>query len=186
MARSQVMLRKGELTDAPVLAQLWATELRRADRQEQVAELELVVKNATDSSEERLVVAEYDGELAGAVLLRCTTLTPLNAEPVVQALAPHVFQQFRRHGIGRALMETAVTFAEEVGATHVVAGAGASSRDANRFMARLALGPHAMLRVAPTAMVRAKLAARRPAHAPAGGGRQLTRVLAARRAARRR
>jgi hypothetical protein len=58
------------------------------------------------------------------------------------------------------------------------------SRDANRFMARLALGPHAVLRLAPTAMVQAKLDAQSPTTARTSA-RQLTHVLAARRSSRR-
>ena len=38
--------------------------------QDQVADLELIIKAAAESAEQRLVVAEYDGEPAGAVLLR--------------------------------------------------------------------------------------------------------------------
>ena len=82
-------------------------------------------------------------------------------------------------------MESAVSFAEEIGVTHVVSAATSGSRDANRFMARLGLGPQAMYRVAPTASVRARLTAQRPARTTADGGRQLSRVLAARRSMRR-
>jgi predicted N-acetyltransferase YhbS len=178
-----VSLRNAELADAPVLAELWADAVRRADPQEQVADLELVIKASSASPERRLIVAEYDGRVAGAILLRMTTLSPINLEQVVQAVSPHVFPQYRRHGIGRALMECAVTFAEELGVSHVATGARAGSRDANRFMARLALGPFATMRLAPTVAVRAKLTAQRPALAT--NGRQLTRVLAARRSMRR-
>lgn len=179
-------LRCAELADAPLLAELWGDAVRRADLQEQIADLELVIKGASASAEQRLVVADYDGQLAGAVLLRVTTLTPINLEPVVQAVSPHVFPQFRRHGLGRALMDSAVAFAEEIGVGHVASAAHASSRDANRFMARLALGPHAMLRIAPTQAVRVKLTAQRPATAAgASSGRHLTRVLAARRSMKR-
>ena len=52
-------------------------------------------------------------------------------------------------------------------------------------MARIALGPYAVLRVATTHAVRSRLSAhRRPRPAPANG-RQLTQVLAARRSLRR-
>ena len=61
----------------------------------------------------------------------------------MQAISPHVFPEFRRHGVGRALMEAAVAFAEELGIAHVATAVVAGSRDANRFMARLALGPYA-------------------------------------------
>ena len=102
----------------------------------------------------------------------------------MQAISPHVFPQFRRRGIGQALMECAVAFAEEIGIGHITTAASSGSRDANRFMARLALGPHATQRVAPTHAVRAKLTAARPATATTNG-RHLTRVLAARRSMKR-
>jgi GNAT superfamily N-acetyltransferase len=131
-----------------------------------------------------LVVAEYDGHLAGAVHLRLTTITPLNLDASVQVMSPQVFPEFRRHGVGRALMDAAVTWAEECGAGHLVTAAPSGSRDGNRFMARLALGPIATFRLAPTTVVRAKLMAQRPpvARVPA---RQLTHVLAVRRSMRR-
>lgn len=184
MSRSLVSLRCAELADAPALAELWADALRRADHHDHIADLELVIKKAAASPEQRLIVADQDGAVAGAVLLRVTTLTPINLEQVVQAISPHVFPHYRRHGIGRLLMESAVSFAEELGVAHVGTAAASGSRDANRFMARLGLGPHAMLRLAPTVAVRAKLTAQRPALA-ATSGRQLTRVLAARRSMRR-
>ena len=60
----------------------------------------------------------------------------------------------------------------------------AGSRDANRFMARIGLGPYAVVRVAPTHAVRSRLTAyRRPASST--GARPLTQVLAARRSLRR-
>ena len=83
--------------------------------------------------------------------------------------------RYRRRGVGRALMDAAVSYAEELGVGHVATAAASGSRDANRFMARLALGPRAVLRVASTPMVRAKLTAQRPAvhraaPAPAAAG----------------
>jgi len=184
MSRTLVSMRVASLTDAPVLAELWADALRRVDRQDQVSDVEQIIKTASSSPEKRVVVAEVDGEIAGAVLLRVATVTALNMESTVQAVSPHVFPQFRRRGIGQALMESAVAFAEEIGVGYIASAASANSRDANRFMARLALGPHATLRIAPTHVVRAKLAAQRPASATTSG-RQLTRVLAARRSMKR-
>jgi len=184
MSRSLVSLRVAELADASALAELWCAALRRADPQDHLCDVELIIKAASASPEQRVVVAEYDGELAGAVLLRVSTLTALNLEPTVQAVSPHVFPQFRRRGIGQALMDSAVSFAEEIGVGHITTAAKTASRDANRFMARLALGPHATMRIAPTHVVRAKLAAQRPAPTTTST-RQLTRVLAARRSMRR-
>ncbi len=184
MTRGLVALRPATIEDAPQLAELWSDVLRRADRGEQVADVEAVLARVEDALQERIVVAEYDGELAGAVHLQATTMSGLNLEPVVRALSPHVFPRFRRRGVGTALMDAATTWAEELGIGHVATAAVSGSRDANRFMARIALGPYAVLRVAPTIAVRARLAShRRPVAGT--GGRQVTQVLAARRSLRR-
>jgi N-acetylglutamate synthase-like GNAT family acetyltransferase len=184
VSRSLVSMRSAELTDALVLAELWGEALRRCDNQDQVADLELIIKAAAQSPEQRIVVAEHDGQVAGAVYLRLTTLTAVNLEPVVEAVSPHVFPQYRRHGIGSSLIECAVAFAEELGVAHVMTAATSGSREANRFMARLGLGPFAVTRVAPAQTVRAKVTAQRPGLSTTGG-RHLTRVLAARRSMKR-
>lgn len=184
MSRSLVSLRSALPSDAPVLVELWTEVLRRADRDEQMADLVQVIERVSQSADERMVVAEYDGEVAGAVHLRVGTVSPLNLERTVQAISPHVLPAFRRRGVGRALMDAAVSWAEEMGVGHVATAAASASRDANRFMARLALGPCAVLRVAPTHVVRAKLTAQRPS-AQRTMGRQLPQVLAARRSQRR-
>jgi GNAT superfamily N-acetyltransferase len=184
MTRSLVSLRLAVLSDAPYLAEVWADVLRRTGPEDQIADLESVLADLDESPDQRIVVAEYDGEFAGAVHLQATTMSALNREPVVRALSPHVLQRFQRRGIGSALMDAAVSWAEELGIPHVATAAVAGSRDANRFMARIALGPYAVLRVANTHAVRARLSAhRRPAQS--SGGRQLTQVLAARRSLRR-
>ena len=184
MSRTAVSLREATDDDAHFLAELWTDVLRRADRQEQVADLEIIIKNAAKSSEQRLVVAEYDGEPAGAVLLRVGTVSPLDLEPCVQALAPHVLPLARRKGVGRTLMEAAVTWAEELGIGHVATAAPANSRHGNRFMARLSLGPQAVVRVASTPVVRSKLAAQTPRTQRRSNGRPVGQVLAARRSLR--
>jgi GNAT superfamily N-acetyltransferase len=157
MSRSNLSPRIACREDAPVLAELWSDVLRRADRSEQVADLELVIKGAAASPEQRFVVVEVEGRIAGAVFLRLTTQSPLNLEPCVQSIQPRVFDEFRRRGVGRTLMEAAVEYAEENGVLHVSTAVPATSRDANRFMARLALAPVATVRMAPTSAVRTRI-----------------------------
>ncbi|KQW53281.1 hypothetical protein ASC77_03040 [Nocardioides sp. Root1257] len=184
MNRSLVSLRSVTLEDAPHLAEVWTDVIRRVGPEDQAADMEAVVVEVLASDNQRIVVAEYDGKFAGAVHLEHTTMSALNREPVVRALSPHVLAPFRRHGVGTALMEAAVSWAEDLGIQHVATAAVAGSRDANRFMARIALGPYAVLRVATTHAVRSRLSVhRRPTTAP--NGRQLTQVLAARRSLRR-
>lgn len=55
-------LREAAVGDAGFLAGLWRDSIRRADVAEQVADLEMIVKSAAESSEERVLIAEYDGE----------------------------------------------------------------------------------------------------------------------------
>lgn len=183
MKRSPVQLRSVLEDDAPRLAELWCDILRRADELDQAEDVRRLIKQVLAASDERIVVAEYDGQVAGAIFLRTTTLTPINFEPVVQAISPHVFPEFRRHGVGRALMDSAVSYAEELGIAHIASGSVSTSREGNRFLARLGLGPQMILRVASTCSVRAKLMAQRPSSR--GGGRQLDKVLASRRVLRR-
>ena len=182
MSRYSLTTRVATREDAPALAELWSDAVRRADRAEQAADLELIVKGAAASPEQRVVVVEYDGQLAGAVYLRITTLSPLNLEPCVQAIHPRVFDQFRRRGVGHALMEATTAFAEDNGILHVVTAVPHSSRDANRFMARLGLAPVVMYRIAPTTLLRGRVS---PQRATLGADSGRTKVLAARRSLRR-
>ncbi len=181
MTRALVSLRCAMPADVPFLSEAWSEVLHR-DEDQRVADL-LQVMEATAATTDRIVVAEYDGEAAGAVYLRVATLGPLNLEPTLQVISPHVLPQYRRRGVGRALIEASVGYAEELGIAHLVTAAASGSRDANRFLARLTFGPVAMVRVASTSLVRSKLSSRRPSsHRP--NARQLTHVLAARRSIR--
>ena len=182
--RPSITLRTAVMADAPELAELWTEHLRRGEPHDQLHDVVAVLERVVDNANERIVLAEYDGSVAGAVHLRASTVSSLNLEPVVQTLSPTVRPEHRRHGIGRMLMEAAVTFAEERGVGYVATAVAAGSRDANRFMARLALSPAATLRIGPTALFRARLDSARKGARPSP--RQLTQVVAARRSMRRR
>ncbi|MEU0316207.1 GNAT family N-acetyltransferase [Nocardioides sp. NPDC006273] len=157
MSRVPVTLREARVDDALFLLGIWQDSLRMADAQDQLGDLETIIRDAGASPDQRLLVAECGGETAGAVYLRATTFGPLNLEPTVQIFAPHVVPSFRRRGVGRKLMESAVVFAEERGVRVIAAAGSAAGRDGNRFLARLGLGAQAVMRVAPTAVVRSRL-----------------------------
>lgn len=191
----RVALRDAVPEDVAFLRELWSDVVRRADAELQEEDLHRIIGSAGLADDERLVVAEFDGQPAGAVYLQAGTVSPINLERVVRAVAPFVLPQHRRHGVGSALMEAAVAFADERGIGHIGSAAASSSRDSNRFFARLAMGPQAVFRVASTQAVRAKLTAQRSARsvpspfaglaAREGGTRHIDRVLAARRGRRR-
>ncbi len=179
MSRSLVSMRDATLADVECLAELWAPYLRRGTADEALNDIATAIEHLVDRPGERLLIAEYDGAFAGAVFLKAAPYSPVNSELVVQVHNLCVAPAHRRHGIGKALLECGVTWAEDLGIGYVATAADAGSREANRFMARLALGPQAVLRVATTCAVRAKLSSRQSA------GRQVTQVLAARRSQRR-
>ncbi|VXB69975.1 GNAT family N-acetyltransferase [Nocardioides sp. AX2bis] len=181
--RSAVVLRDATPDDAAFLAEVWHASMRRGEDADRLRDVAAVLARAEQLEGERVLVAEHAGEPAGAVLLRLTTLSPVDLDPVVQVLVPTVLPRLRRHGVGRALMEAAVVFAEEHDAGHVATAAEAGSREANRFMARLGFSQRATYRTASTAMVRAQVGG--PRTDPATGARSIGSVLAARRSLRR-
>ena len=123
MSRSLVHLREAQPGDAARLAGLWSDVLRRGDADDQHADMTRIIGMAGADPDQCIVVAEYDGAVAGAVHLRLTTVTPLNLDLSVQVMSPTVLPDYRRHGVGRALMEAAVSWAEERGAGFVATAA---------------------------------------------------------------
>ncbi len=185
MSRAPVVVREARPEDAPALVELWSDELRGADAEQQRADMLTVLERASADEDEQVLVAEHDGRVAGAILLRVADVSPLNLDRVVQAFAPHVAPDCRRRGVGRTLMDAAVVHAEERGIGFVGSASMHTSRDANRFFARLGLGPLAVLRIAPTPKARQKLVEHLPRGRRAAGSRPLGQVLAARRSMRR-
>jgi GNAT superfamily N-acetyltransferase len=180
-----VSLREARLEDVPFLRDIWRGHLRRGDERQQLDDLRRIVAEASVAPEQRLLVAEYDGTIAGAVYVVATTTTPLNLEPALLVLAPHVAPAYRRKGVGRVLLEAATAFAEERGIGCVATGAAFGSRDANRFLARLGFSPQITYRTVPTHVVRSRLALLLPVTRRRDSRDQLGHVLAARRSLRR-
>ena len=181
MSRSTVLLRPALESDAVVLRELWSDLLRPTTREEQVDDVRGIVAAGLGDPDTRIVVAEIDGEVVGAVHLRVCPVSTLNLDRMVRVFAPHVMPGHQRRGVGSALMDAGVSFAEERGIAFVGAAALSVSRDANRFFARLSLGPRAVLRVASTHGVRQRLSGSRPTRAAASTTRHIDKVLAARR-----
>ena len=100
MSRTPVTVRAASAEDLPALRELWSDILRRGSTEEQLADLRTVLAEADRDADQAIMVAEYDGQVAGAIHLSATTLTPLNLEPAVLAVSPHVLPDFRRHGVG--------------------------------------------------------------------------------------
>ena len=169
MFRTPVLVRDAGPDDIDSLLEVWAA--RGSERVPaspvRTDALSSVARIAADP-DQRILVAVVDEQVAGAVHLVRAPVSPVHSDSAVYVLHLQVADGFRRHGVGRSFMEAAVSWAEEKDSSHVVAAASAGSRDANRFMARLGLGPTAMVRAASVASLRAKLPLEPPAVARVG------------------
>jgi GNAT superfamily N-acetyltransferase len=132
--------------------------------------------------DQRLLVAEHDEDgIVAAMKLSRGPLWPLALDQAVHSSFLLVLPQYRRHGYGHALMDAALTWAEEKDITQITVVTD-GNRDTNRFFARLGLSTLGNVRYANTAGLRKKLSTERVR----GGNRHLVEVLAQRRSMRRR
>jgi ribosomal protein S18 acetylase RimI-like enzyme len=122
------------------------------------AGLELRYLEALADPDRHLVMAVADDNQALGMAL--FTVGPSNA--LLDGAALHVSHavvadRHKRRGAGKALIAAAAAFADERGLEQLVVAVNPSSRDANRFFARLGFAPVAVRRIAPTAVVRRRL-----------------------------
>ena len=186
MARCALTVRDASPEDAADLIALWGDADRAIDtspdghREAAVALAQIVA-----DPDERLVVGLVDDQVVAALHMRRGPIGPLTTETAVHTTHLLVMPAFRRHGFAKALLECAVAWAEEKDVPHVSAFVASSSRECNRFLARLGLATVATIRVAPTSALRMALSRSGPRAATASS-RQLGQVLARRRSMRRR
>lgn len=187
MARCPVTVRDAEPEDVHAVRELLATVMVRGHEDPRLEDEMTAIANLALDPDQRLVVAETDGDVVGVAHLVRAPLSPLQVDTAVHVLHLNVREDQRRHGIGHALLEATVTWAEEKDSSHVIVAATASSRDTNRFMARLGLGQAALMRIATVASLRARLPVETPVVARVGtrSHRSVGQVLAQRRSLRR-
>ena len=191
MSRIPVQVRDAAPEDAAALIAVWGDFRRSANDRGGVGAAEeeaahSVARIAADP-DQRLLVGLLDDQVVGAAHLLRAGISPIHNETAVHVTHLHVLGGHRRHGVGKALIEAAVSWAEEKDTTHLITAASVHSRDANRFMARLGLTQIAIVRGASIQALRAKL----PVDPPAGAmvssrnHRSVGQVLAQRRLQRR-
>lgn len=155
MSRSLIVVRDAEPTDAGDLIHVWSDAPRRTPWPPRLDEAQGAVARLSADSDQRLVVASMDGAIVGAAVFTRTSASPLHADDSVTISHLHVTAEARKHGVGKAVVNAAVEWAEEKAATTICVSAPAQSRDANRFLARLGLGSLATVRIASVASLRA-------------------------------
>lgn len=191
MSRIPVQVRDAVPEDAPALLEVWGdfrrTSGERASCGSLLAEAATSVARIAADPDQRLLVGALEGQVVGAAHLLRGGISPIHSETAIHVTHLHVLGGHRRHGVGKALIEAAVSWAEEKDTTHLLAAASVHSRDANRFMARLGLTQIAVFRGASIAALRAKMPVEPPAGARVSSRNQRSvgAVLAQRRQQRR-
>jgi GNAT superfamily N-acetyltransferase len=106
----------------------------------------------------RLQVAVVEDQVVGVAHLERVPVSPLHEDDAVYVSHLFVSPGLRRRGVGRALLVAAAAWADEAGASQLLAAAAANSRDANRFLACLGLSQTTTVRSVPVPVLRQRLA----------------------------
>jgi GNAT superfamily N-acetyltransferase len=194
VSRVPVTVRAAEPEDAGDLIDVWTqtTHERRGDdfTECQVADGFMITPEVMEAAgaiariaadpSERLLVAELAGRVVGVMHLRRGPVSPIQQLEAVHLSHLNVVPAFRRRGVASALLAAATAWAEEKDSTHLLATSAAGTREAHRFLARLGFGQVAVVRAAPVAALRARLAG------SGAGALDTGRLIARRRTLRRR
>lgn len=191
MSRAPLLVRDAVEADAGDICLLWSDLLMTPGGDssgrspEQVAKAG--IRRCAGETSCRIIVAELEGRAVGCAYLRLARVSPVHDEQAVQVSHLQSVDGAERAAIDRALIEAALSWAEQAGATTVLSATGAHDREANRTLARMGLAQVVVLRGATVAALRAKLP-----HDPSALARTATRtgrsvgqVVAARRSQRR-
>jgi len=160
MSRHLLDIRDARPEDAAALLKLWSEAGSKGAEQPHARPLEdatAALAQVAADADERVVVGLYEGEVVASIHLRRAAMSPLHTDMAVHTSYLIVRPEHRKHGFARALLDTAVTWAEDKDVAHVTAITSSGSRDTNRFLARLGLGTVATVRVANTGVLRRKL-----------------------------
>jgi hypothetical protein len=135
----------------------------------------------------RILVAEQDGRVVGCAYLRLARVSPVHDEQAVQVSHLQSTEQSERSLVDRALLEAALSWAEQQGASTLLSATGAHDRESNRTLARLGLAQVVVLRGATVSALRGRLPhdPSALARSAARTGRSVGQVVAARRSQRR-
>lgn len=104
-----------------------------------------------------LVAVDDTNRMVGLLVARQDEIGAIDLTPVLHVTHLLVLPRQRRRGVGRLLLTAAVHLADERGMDHIMATAGAGSREANRYLARLGFAPLVVRRIAATGVLRRSL-----------------------------
>lgn len=165
MSRINVRVRTVDLSDVPALVVLTQSvdissgmfsgrPLLDSTAEHLAARLTEIIH---DGSRTLLVAVDDMNRLVGLLVARQDEIGAIDLTPVLHVSHLLVLPRQRRRGVGRLLLTAAVHLADERGMDHIMATAGAGSREANRYLARLGFAPLVVRRIAATGVLRRSL-----------------------------
>ncbi|HVO43677.1 MAG TPA: GNAT family N-acetyltransferase [Aggregatilineales bacterium] len=120
-----LLIRKAASDDTSIIAQYVVAMIREietlggypaADANESLAWLLVRVAERVDNEENLYLIAEFDNRIVGMLEAECTRLAPVFRDrSVVHISSVYVEPDFRRQGIGQALMQAALAWARQRG-----------------------------------------------------------------------
>ncbi|MHB1614632.1 MAG: GNAT family N-acetyltransferase, partial [Actinomycetes bacterium] len=153
MARAKISVREAASEDTETLVALWGGlgELparprwrRRAEatsRSSAAEGLRRRLDSISADPKSRVVVALDGATLVGFAVMSHQSVAAFLDTEAVHVHVLNVDPEYRRRGVGRTLLASAATYAEQTGAEHVIASVDPTAREANRFFARLGFSP---------------------------------------------
>lgn len=161
MPRTTVEVRRAVTDDVDLLLRL-AQRARSGERLPSRADTTAVrcrAVTAMTRPDVAVYVACAGQQPVGALVLRFGEVLPLSGTEAVHVEQLFVDPDWRRRGVARQLLSTAVTVAEAHGASDIVCSTPAGAREPQRFLARLGFSPLVVQRVVPLTSLRRRLAA---------------------------
>lgn len=162
MRRSSIRIRAARVDEVSVLVE-FGRELRdlpsgRRHGCPAARDSEERYRAVLDDPARRVVLAVDEADRPiGMAIFALDIVGELLDVPAVRVSHLVVDRAQRRRGAGRALVAAAASYAEEAGVEHVMTGAAPTSRDSNRFLARLGFAPVVVRRVGSLALLRRNL-----------------------------
>ena len=127
-----VIVRKAAVRDIPRILELYE-ELTENKQDISPAKAKQILRQINAISEGRLLVAEQDGLVLGTLYIQVIPSLSHNGTPYAVIENVVVDKRFHKQGIGRLLIENALTFAREAGCYKVQLLSMKKRLDAHQF-----------------------------------------------------